>query len=97
MDQFVKKIDKILDRLISSDDKILVGVSGGADSISLLYVLQAFSRIKNFSLAVAHINHLSRGADSKADADFVAQISKELELPFFLKEIDVENIRVQFK
>ena len=89
MDQFTKKLEKALGSLISSDDKILVGVSGGADSLALLYSLHAFSKGKNISLAVAHINHMTRGVDSYSDAEFVAQISKKLQLPFFLKEIDV--------
>jgi len=89
MDQFVKKVNKNLNSLISSDDKILVGVSGGADSISLMYVLVAFSKIKKFSLAVAHINHMARGLESKSDADYVAQISKQLNVPFFLKEANI--------
>jgi len=97
MEQFVEKVDKILNRLVSSDEKILVAVSGGADSISLLYVLHEFSKIKNFSLAVAHINHLARGNDSKSDAEFVAHISEKLELPFFLKEIDVSNECIKLK
>jgi len=97
MGHFVKKVDKILDRLISSNDKILVGVSGGADSICLLYALHEFSKIKNYSLAVAHINHMARGEDSKSDAEFVAQISKKLKLPFFLKEIDVYKESVELK
>ena len=79
MEQFVKKVNRILKRLISSNDKILVGVSGGADSICLLHVLHEFLKIKNFSLAVAHINHMARGNDSKSDAEFVAHFSKKLE------------------
>jgi len=97
MEQFVKKVGRILKHLISSDDKILVGVSGGADSICLLYVLHEFSKIKNFSLAIAHINHMARGNDSQSDAEFVAHISKKLELPFFLKEIDVQKESIKLK
>ncbi len=86
-----------MDGCVSSGDKILVGVSGGIDSISLLYVLHGLSKIKNFSLAVAHINHMARGEDSFADAEFVAHISKKLELPFFLKEIEVDKECIKLK
>ena len=91
MDKFAKKMNKIFNSLFSSGDKILVGVSGGADSIALLYTLHAFSKTKKMSLAVAHINHMARGFDSNSDADFVTQISEKLELPFFLKEIDINR------
>lgn len=97
MELFLEKIDKFLDRSVSSGDKLLVGISGGADSISLLHVLCEFSKIKNFSLAVAHVNHMTRGGDSYADAEFVGRISKELELPFFLKEIEVDKECVKLK
>ena len=97
MDHLVKKIDKNLNRLISSKDKVLVGVSGGPDSICLLYVLHEFSKTKHFSLAVAHINHMARGDESKSDAEFVAHISKKLELPFFLKEVDVHKEGIKLK
>ena len=97
MDQFVKNVNKILNSLVSSGDKILVGVSGGADSLALLYSLRAFSKTKKISLAVAHINHMARGFDSNSDAEFVTQISEKMELPFFLKEIDVNRECLKLK
>ena len=49
MDIFLKKVDEVLSELISSGDKVLVGVSGGADSIALIQVLNKFSLSKNRS------------------------------------------------
>ena len=97
MEKFLKKIDEKLTDLVSSGDKILVGVSGGVDSIALLHVLHLFSKTKNYDLVVAHVNHMTRGSESYVDADFVKDTAEKLGLPFFLKEIDVEKKKVQFK
>ena len=97
MDELLKKADGILTGLISPGDRILVGVSGGADSIALLHVLNRFSSKKKFSLAVAHINHMARGEDSFKDAEFVKSVAEKLGLPFFLQEIDVQKERLRLK
>ena len=97
MEKFLKKIDEKLTVLVSSGDKIVVGVSGGADSIALLHVLHLFSKTKNYDLVVAHINHMTRGGESDVDADFVKDTAEKLGLRFFLKEIDVEGKKAQFK
>ena len=94
---FSKRLDENLTGLVSSGDKIIVGVSGGADSIALLNVLHLFSKTKNYELVVAHINHMTRGGESYVDADFVKDAAENLGLRFFLKEIDVEGKKVQFK
>lgn len=97
MDSFLKKISEVLHDLIVPGEKVLVGVSGGADSIALLYALHHFSGIRKFSLFVAHINHMARGQDSYDDACFVKGVADKLSLPFFLKEIDVEKERCKIK
>ena len=95
MENFLKQMDEILSGLVSSGDKIVIGVSGGADSIALLQVLHRFSKTKNYGLFVAHVNHMARGDESYVDADFVKGVAEKLGLPFFLKVIDVQNKRIQ--
>jgi tRNA(Ile)-lysidine synthase len=97
MTPFLKNIEQALKELIATDDKVLVGVSGGADSIALLHVLHNFSHIQNYSLIVAHINHMARGKDSDVDAGFVESVAEKLKLPFYLKKIDVgvERLKLQ--
>jgi tRNA(Ile)-lysidine synthetase-like protein len=65
-----------------------VGVSGGADSVALLLLL---SRRADLSLRVVHLDHQLRGADSEADATFVASLAAKLSLPVTLaRRRDVE-------
>jgi tRNA(Ile)-lysidine synthase len=97
MTHFLKNIEQVLKELITTGDKVLVGVSGGADSIALLHVLHRFSQIQNYSLTVAHINHMARGNDSDTDARFVESVAEKLKLPFYLKKIDVGIERLKLK
>ena len=97
MDEFLKKANEAISELITSGDKILVGVSGGADSIALLHILNRFSLKKKFNLVVAHINHMARGGDSFEDAKFVKDTAEYLGLPFFLQEVDVGKERIRLK
>ncbi|MFT4577560.1 MAG: tRNA(Ile)-lysidine synthase [Nitrospinales bacterium] len=97
MTSFLKNIEQVLKGLIAPGDKVLVGVSGGTDSIVLLHVLHWFSRIQNYSLIVVHINHMARGKDSDADANFVESVAEKFKLPFYLKKIDVGVERLKLK
>ncbi|MDR2795491.1 MAG: tRNA lysidine(34) synthetase TilS, partial [Spirochaetaceae bacterium] len=88
----VNKLEKIvLDSLASATvetrDALLAAVSGGADSTALLAILAAL-RGKNgsglcgrFSLNALHVDHALRGDESRADARFVADLCKRLEVP----------------
>lgn len=69
----VKKV--ILDnQLIKKGDHIVVAVSGGADSISLLAILMELKDNLHFSLSACHFNHRLRGAESDGDEKFVQKI-----------------------
>jgi len=65
--------------MLSARDRVLVGVSGGADSTALLLALRELG----YDLAVAHLNHRLRGADSDGDERFVQELSKQLGIPCF--------------
>lgn len=67
--------------------RILVAVSGGADSVLLHHRLLDFSRTEGLELCVAHINHQTRGAESEADHRFVSQLALEAGLPFFERRL----------
>ena len=78
-------------RLIHKGDKIVIGVSGGPDSLSLLYVLNSLKKEFRLSLQVAHLDHMLR-RDSPKDAEFVARIARKLNLPIATARINVKEL-----
>lgn len=89
MSDFLKKVKSSIIELVAPGDKVLVAVSGGADSLALLYLLHEFSKELGYELSVAHLNHLTRGQESDDDASFVEQEADKLSLPVFVDKIDV--------
>ncbi|MDR1675305.1 MAG: tRNA lysidine(34) synthetase TilS, partial [Tannerella sp.] len=71
-------------RLLQPDDKVIVGVSGGADSVALLHVLTR----AGYACIVTHCNFHLRGAESDRDEQFVAHLAASLHLPFFKTDFD---------
>ncbi len=71
---------------------ILSAVSGGGDSVALLWLLKNFYRGK---IAVAHVDHCTRNGASHADAEFVAELCAEWSIPCFIKTVDVENVKLK--
>ena len=95
-DEVLKTIKEY--NLIENGDKIVVGVSGGPDSICLVDILNEIKNDKkiNFELAICHINHLIR-EEAKKDEEFVEEYAKEKNIPFFSKEIDVASLAKEQK
>ena len=81
--------------LIENGDKLVLGVSGGPDSISMLNILNDIRNDKNlhmeFDIIVAHVNHMIR-EEAKEDEKFVEDFCKKIGLPFYSKSIDVQKI-----
>jgi tRNA(Ile)-lysidine synthase len=73
----------------SSQTNILVALSGGADSVCLLYVLNEISKDYNLHLEAAHINHKIRGVESDNDQKFVEDLCKKLNIKLHILEKDV--------
>ena len=76
------------EKLIENGDYVLVGVSGGADSVCLLHVLKALQNEIGFFLEVVHVEHGIRGIESENDAAFVVRLCEELEIPMQLFFVD---------
>ena len=75
--------------LISSGEIVVVGVSGGADSVCLLCVLARWQSKFDIKLHVAHLNHQLRGVESEADAKYVANLAGKLDIPVTVGKRDV--------
>lgn len=93
-EQVIKTIKKY--NLINSGDKIVIGVSGGPDSICLLHILNAIKAKLNFEIVVAHINHMIREvADS--ETEYVKDFCKKIGVLCFIKKVDVISVAKQEK
>src|SRR5260221_347212 len=73
----LSKVQSALAKLLSPSEPLLVGVSGGADSVALLDVLVQ----SGYRPHVCHLNHQWRGAESDADAEFVRELAGKYGLP----------------
>ena len=82
--------------MINEGDKVLVAVSGGADSVALLNMLFCLRQKLSISLHVAHLNHMFRGEESFDDAEFVKKLAALYDLPVTVQHIDVPAYKKQF-
>ncbi|MCD8337835.1 MAG: tRNA lysidine(34) synthetase TilS, partial [Lachnospiraceae bacterium] len=67
--------------MIEPGMRVIVGVSGGADSVCLLNVLERYRREVPYSLLAVHVEHGLRGRESLEDADFVKALCEKLSVP----------------
>jgi len=81
--------------LIPRKELVVVGVSGGADSVSLLHVLAKWREASGIKLHVAHLNHQLRGTESEADAEYVSDLVGSLRIPVTISSEDVAAYRAE--
>ena len=95
---FVRQMHRFILRhaMIKNGETVLVAVSGGADSLALLYGLHALHSQLDCQLHLAHLNHCLR-PDADADAEFVQQHAAHLELPCTIQSTDVPRLVKQWK
>jgi tRNA(Ile)-lysidine synthase len=88
---FIRKVRETISRyhLLTSQDRVLAGVSGGADSTALVLALQELG----YKLAIAHLNHGLRGSESDKDEQFVRELAQRLTIPFFLQTAAIAESR----
>ena len=94
----VKMKEKVLEtiknyKLIVDGDKIVLGVSGGPDSISMLNILNEIKNKKliDFEIVVAHINHMIR-KEAIEDEEYVKKYCEKQNIKYYIKRIDVQEI-----
>ncbi len=85
--QTIKKFD-----MLSFNDRVLIGVSGGPDSVTLLNVLLSLKKRYNLSFFIAHLDHMLRGKESEEDVNFVKNLAQELGLPCEVKSCNLIKI-----
>ncbi|MCP3941755.1 MAG: tRNA lysidine(34) synthetase TilS [Desulfobacteraceae bacterium] len=93
-DPFVREVlETILQfNMIQKKDAVLVGVSGGPDSVTLVLALLFLVKNLELALGIAHFNHGLRGEESQRDENFVKDLAHRLCLPFFGKKMDIGNL-----
>lgn len=75
--------------LIEDGDKIVLGLSGGPDSVCLLHILYRLKEKMNIEVYAAHLNHQIRGLEAQKDALYISQICEDLGITSFVKAINV--------
>lgn len=85
VDLLAQSVRSAFDELMPCNERVLAAVSGGADSLALLWLLRNFGR----EVVVAHINHGLRGEESQADEAFVIALCEELKVPVVSRRVEV--------
>ncbi len=86
-----EKVKKIIieNKMIKKGDKVLVALSGGADSVCLTHILYVLSKELGFSVYSAHLNHGIRGEEADRDEKFAKDFCERLNIPFLSKTVKV--------
>lgn len=82
--------------LIKNGDTIVIGVSGGPDSVALLHILNTLKKQLNTHLVVAHINHGLR-KESTEEAQYVENLCQKMQIPCYITEINIQQKAEQEK
>ncbi len=90
---FIQRVKNTIDRygMISGGDRVLVAVSGGADSVCLLRVLAVLKDKLGITLTVANMDHCLRGKESERDSLFVRDLAEKTGLPLAFRKIKIRS------
>ena len=89
--------DKVLEaikqhKLIDEKDVIVIGLSGGPDSVCLLHILTTIRCSMGIEIIAVHVNHMLRGEESDEDETYVKELCDRLEVPLKVFKIDISKI-----
>jgi tRNA(Ile)-lysidine synthase len=87
-DKFLETIKEY--KLLKPGEGVLVAVSGGADSIALLHLLDFYRQKFGADLHIVHLNHMIRKKDADLDARYVQGLAKNLNIPITVEAVDVQ-------
>ncbi|MEK7544651.1 MAG: tRNA lysidine(34) synthetase TilS [Patescibacteria group bacterium] len=86
-----------LQSYIGEGKTVIIGVSGGADSVALLNLIVNLSEKLKFKIIVAHVNHSLRGKESDMDEEFVKNLCKKYDIIFVSKKVDIKELQKKQK
>ena len=88
-----QKVIKFIDEknLIEKNDRVLIALSGGPDSVFLIHLLSRFKKRFKIELGALHVNHQLRGIAADEDEEFCRKICEELNVEFFSVSKDVKS------
>lgn len=75
--------------MLDGTAEVTVAISGGADSVSLLHAMLSLRENYGITVYAAHLNHMLRGSESDADAQFVLELCRRWNVTLFTEQIDV--------
>ncbi|MGI6072476.1 MAG: tRNA lysidine(34) synthetase TilS [Lachnospiraceae bacterium] len=78
--------------MVRSGENVIVGVSGGRDSVCLLHVLHKLESRLGFKVFAVHVNHMLRGSESERDKEFVRSLCEELNVPCMAVNTNVNEL-----
>ncbi len=83
--------------MLKPRDSVLIGVSGGPDSVALFHVLLTLAPRFPLRLGVAHLNHCLRQNDSDKDAEFVASLADRFDISCYIHKANVRKYQIENK
>jgi len=92
MSSIVERVENILQKYNINSTNLVIGISGGPDSVCLTHILYSLKDKYKLNLYLVHINHKLRGIDSERDEKFVIALARKLNLPLTVKRINIKEI-----
>ena len=82
--------------LLETGGRVLVALSGGADSVSLLHVLISLKESYRLEVSALHFNHMIRGEEADRDESFCRELCESLSVPFFSARADIPQLAARY-
>ena len=94
MSDFISKVKKAVSdhNMLEIGDKVIVGLSGGADSVCLLNSFIELKSEYDLTIYAAHLNHMLRGAEADSDEAFVRRLCGEKSIELFCERADIRRL-----
>lgn len=83
--------------MVEKGDRVLIGLSGGADSAALFHILCGYQSVLGFELLAVHVNHGLRGAEAQRDQEFVEELCRSCLVTYAAVEMPVRKMAQERK